>query len=48
MVIAARVARIFSMDPLQVMDADPFEFELRQAAAAVVVRDMEKEASDGS
>lgn len=41
MVTAARVARLFGMDPVQVLDADGFEFDLRVAAAAVVVRDME-------
>ncbi len=47
MVIAARVARIFSIDPITVLDADPFEFEVRAAAARAVIRDMEKEVSDG-
>lgn len=47
MVTAARIARLFGMDPLTVLDADAFEFKVRAACAAVVVRDMEKEASDG-
>ncbi len=48
MITAARVARLFGMDPVAVLDADVFEFELRVAAAAVVVRDMEREVDDGS
>lgn len=47
MVTAARVARLFGMDPLTVLDADAFEFKLRAACAQVVIRDMEKEVSDG-
>jgi hypothetical protein len=42
-VTAARVARIFGMDPVAVLDADPFEFEVRVAAARAAVRDMESE-----
>ncbi|MBK8168136.1 MAG: hypothetical protein KDH08_04310 [Anaerolineae bacterium] len=47
MVTAARIARLFGMDPLAVLDADSFEFSVRAACAQVVLRDMEKEVSDG-
>lgn len=39
---AARVARLFSMDPLAVLNADPFEFKVREACAEVIVRDMKE------
>lgn len=43
MVTAARVARLFGMDPVAVLDGDPFLFALRVAAARAAVRDMESE-----
>lgn len=46
MVTAARVARLFGMDPVAVLDGDPFVFQLRVAAARAVVRDMEREEVD--
>lgn len=47
MITAAQVARIFRMDPITVLDADPFTFEVRMAAARAAVRQMEQEASHG-
>ena len=41
------MARIFSMDPATVLDADRDVYEIRLAAAVAAVRQMEKEASDG-
>ncbi len=46
MVAAARVARIFGLDPVAVLDSDPFEFEVRMAAAQAAVRDMNSEEVD--
>lgn len=47
MIAAGQVARIFSIDPITVLDSDPFVFEVRMAAARAVVRQMEQEASRG-
>ena len=37
------MARIFGLDPLTVLDADPFERDVRLAAAKAAIRQMEKE-----
>ena len=41
------MARVFSMDPVTVLDADRDVYEIRLAAAVAAVRQMDKEASDG-
>jgi hypothetical protein len=41
-VAAARIARTFKIDPIVVLDAEPFEWLARIAAHNVVVLDAEK------
>lgn len=45
--MAAKVARVFGLDPVMVLDSDPFEFEVRVAAARAAVREVEREESSG-
>ena len=41
-VTAARVAKVFRLDPVDVLDSEPFEWMLRIACYEVIAEDMEK------